>query len=174
MKDKRNVVLIGFMGSGKTTVGLRLSYKLRKTVIDTDKLIERTQGRAVKDIFATDGEEYFRALETKTLENLVTKAQNEIVSVGGGTPVREENRRLLREIGTVIYLRITADAVYERLKNDTTRPLLQGEDPKGKIEKLLGERESFYASCADIIVDVSGKDMDEVLEMIMARLEEMA
>ena len=137
MEDKRNIVLIGFMGSGKTTVGLRLSYKLRKTVIDTDKLIEKKQGRAIKDIFATDGETYFRELETQTLEELVTKARNEIVSVGGGTPVREENRKLLRKIGTVVYLRITADAVCERLKNDTTRPLLQGEDPKGKIEKLL-------------------------------------
>lgn len=173
MGDKRNIVLIGFMGSGKTTVGLRLSYKLRKTVIDTDKLIEKNEGRAITDIFATEGEAHFRMLETRTLEELVTKAQNEIVSVGGGTPVREENRELLRKIGTVVYLKITPDAVYERLKNDTTRPLLQGENPRGKIEKLLGERESLYASCADIIVDVSEKEMDEVLEIITSKLEEI-
>lgn len=172
MKNKRNIVLIGFMGCGKTTVGLRLSYKLRKTVTDTDKMIEKRQGCTIKEIFANEGEEYFRQLETQLLSELSAKACNEIVSVGGGTPVREENRKLLKEIGTVVYLKISAKAVYERLKNDKVRPLLQGDNPKAKIEELLSYREPFYEEAADVIVEVDEKSMDEVLEQIMKCLEE--
>lgn len=171
MKNKRNVVLVGFMGSGKTTVGLRLSYRLRKTVTDTDKWIEKRQGCTIKEIFATRGEDAFRQMETAALEEISRKAINEIVSVGGGTPIREENRVLLRKIGTVVYLKISPDAVYERLKNDTVRPLLQGENPKEKIRELLAQREEYYAAAADVIVEVDNKNMEDVLQEILEKLE---
>ena len=93
------MVLIGFMGSGKTSVGRKLSYRMRRTVEDTDKLIERQQGRSIGEIFATDGEAYFRQLETGLLKELGDKSQGKIYSVGGGTPVRPENRELLRRLG---------------------------------------------------------------------------
>lgn len=93
MKQK-NVVLTGFMGSGKTSVGLRLSYRLRRPVEDTDKLIERREGRTINEIFAREGEEYFRQQETELLRELAQRPYQTIFSVGGGTPVRPENREI--------------------------------------------------------------------------------
>lgn len=170
MKQKKNIVLIGFMGCGKSTIGVRLSYRLRRCLTDTDKLIERREGRSINEIFAADGESYFRSLETQVLEELAQKAHHQIISLGGGTPVKEENRPLMKQIGTVVYLRIKPQTVYERLKNDTTRPLLQGENPLQKIENLLGQREAIYEACADIIVDVDDLDINEVLHQILAAL----
>ena len=158
-----NVILIGFMGSGKTTVGLKLSYRLRQPVIDTDKEIEREEKRSITDIFATDGEMYFRDKETAYLRKLVKSGGNQIISVGGGLPLREENRTLLHELGQVFYLKASARTIYERLKHDTTRPLLQGEDPQSKINTLLGERDAYYKDTADVIVDVDGKDFEQIL-----------
>ena len=161
-----NVILIGFMGCGKTTVGLKLSYRLRRTVIDTDKEIEREEQRTISDIFATDGEAYFRDRETACLKNLIKSANNQIISVGGGLPVREENRRLLRELGQVFYLRARGETIYERLKGDTTRPLLQGDDPLTKIWALLNERDPSYRAAADVVIAVDGKSFDQILDEI--------
>lgn len=158
-----NVILIGFMGCGKTTVGLRLSYRLRRTVIDTDKEIEREEKRTISEIFATDGESYFRDRETQSLRKLIDTAANQIISVGGGLSVREENRRLLHELGQVFYLRAEAETIYERLKDDTTRPLLQGENPLTKIKTLLQERDPYYREAADVVITVDGKSFDEIL-----------
>jgi len=163
---KQNVVLIGFMGSGKSTVGIRLSYRLRRVVEDTDKLIEKKMKRTISDIFAVEGEAYFRQLETDMLRELTGCNTEKIISVGGGTPVREENRYLLGQLGTVVYLRIQPETVYERLKNDTTRPLLQGTDPRGKIEALLKARKDAYESCADLIIDVDALGIAEVVDRI--------
>lgn len=165
MKNK-NIVLIGFMGSGKSTVGVRLSYYMRRAVEDTDKLIEKRQGRKISDIFETDGEEYFRQLETALLKELKDKLQYHIISVGGGTPVRAENRELLKQLGTVVYLRVRPETVYNRLKKDTTRPLLQCENPLERIEKLMVERKEAYESCADVILDVDDMPMEEILATI--------
>ena len=157
MKDKRteeNVVLIGFMGSGKTTVGLRLSYALKRAIEDTDKLIEKKEGRSINEIFADDGEQYFRNCETELLKELGTGCKNKIISVGGGTPVKPENRALLKRLGTVIYLRIRPETVFERLRYDETRPLLACPNPLEKICALLEERSAAYEECADYVVDV--------------------
>lgn len=167
------MVLIGFMGSGKTSVGLKLSYRLRMTVEDTDKLIERREGRSITEIFAEEGEEYFRRLETELLAELGEKSAGRIYSVGGGTPVRRENRELLKRLGTVIYLRIRPETVYERLKNDTTRPLLQCDDPLQRITELLEKRKEAYESCADVIIDVDGMEIECILQKIMEETGKM-
>ncbi len=158
-----NVILIGFMGSGKTTVGLRLSYRLRRAVIDTDKEIEKEEKRAISDIFATDGEVYFRDRETACLKKLLESTNNQIISVGGGLPLREENRKLLHELGQVFYLNASAETIYERVKHDTTRPLLQGDDPKAKIRTMLAERDDCYRQAADVVIGVDGKDFEQIL-----------
>lgn len=162
----RNVILIGFMGSGKTTVGLRLSYRLRRAVIDTDKEIEREEKRTISEIFATDGEGYFRDRETAFLHKLLESTGNQIISVGGGLPVREENRKLLHELGQVFYLQASAETIYERVKHDTTRPLLQGDDPQTKIRTLLMQRDGYYRDAADVVINVDGKDFEQVLSEI--------
>lgn len=164
--EKRNIVLIGFMGSGKTTVGIKLSYRLRRVVEDTDKLIEKKAGRSIADIFASEGENCFRNMETQLLKELSGAGREKIFSVGGGTPVREENRPLLKKLGLVVYLRIRPETVYERLKGDTARPLLQGENPQEKIKTLMDARKSAYESCADVIIDVDGKDSIQIVDII--------
>lgn len=166
MKQGQNLVLIGFMGSGKTSVGLKLSYRLRMAVEDTDKLIERREGRSISEIFASDGEAYFRQRETELLKELADKSRGKIYSVGGGTPVRPENRGLLKQMGTVIYLRVRPETVFERLKNDTTRPLLQCDDPLKRITELLEQRREAYEECADVIIDVDGVDIECILKKI--------
>lgn len=161
-----HIILIGFMGSGKTTMGIRLSYKLRRTIIDTDKMIEKMEGKTISDIFAQNGEEYFRKKETETLRKLQSENVPRIISVGGGTPLREENRGLLKELGTVVYLKASPETIYQRLKGDTTRPLLQGDDPMGKITALMSEREELYLAAADEVICVDNKDAAEVVEEI--------
>lgn len=167
MKD--NIILIGFMGCGKTSVGIRLSYALRRTMIDTDKWIEKKQERSVSDIFAVDGEEAFRRMETECLRELAGTENRRIISTGGGLPVREENHALLKELGRIYYLKATPEAVYERLKGDTTRPLLRVADPQKKIESLMTARQPFYEKCADYVIEVSEKDFDEIIEEIVRK-----
>lgn len=161
-----NVILIGFMGSGKTTVGFRLSYRLRKPVIDTDKEIEREEQRSIAEIFAREGEAYFRDRETMCLQKLLRTVKEQIISVGGGLPLREENRKLLRELGQVFYLQASAETIYERVKHDTTRPLLQGDDPQGKIRTMLAERDGYYRDAADVVINVDGKSFEQILDEI--------
>lgn len=167
MKKNNNIVLIGFMGSGKTTVGIRLSYRMRRVIEDTDKLIEKKEGKTIREIFAQDGEAYFRQAETAMLEELCGKLRGHILSVGGGTPVRQENRVLLKRLGTVVYFRVKPETVYKRLQNDTTRPLLQCENPLDKIKELLEARKEAYESCADVIIDVDDLTMNEVVDKVM-------
>lgn len=167
-----NVILIGFMGCGKSTVGIRLSYKLRRIVEDTDKLIEKKAEMSISEMFATEGEAAFRQKETDCLCELIRSSEEKIISTGGGLPMKPENHALLKKLGCVIYLKISPECVWERLKNDITRPLLQCEDPFGKIQELMAKRAPLYEAAADVVVDVDGKNMDEVLEEILNRLQE--
>ena len=167
MGQEQSLVLIGFMGSGKTSVGVKLSYRLRLPVEDTDKLIERREGRSISEIFADDGEEYFRQLETELLGELIKRGGTRIYSAGGGTPVRAENRRLLKRLGQVVYLKVSPETVYERLKEDSTRPLLQCPDPLSRIRRLLAERREAYEACADIIIEADQMEMEDILNRIV-------
>lgn len=170
-EKKDNIILIGFMGCGKSTTGISLSYRLKRTLIDTDKMIEKREKKSISEIFALQGEEYFREKETELLRELKKERAGRIFSAGGGTPLRAENRRLLRELGTVVYLKVSAETVYERLKGDTTRPLLQGDDPQKKIRMLLQEREERYMDAADIVIAADGKKTTQVVEEIAAALQ---
>lgn len=171
-RKRKNIVLIGFMGCGKSTVGIKLSWKYKIPVVDTDKLIENEMGISISEIFATKGEAAFRDMETGALQRLSKQKATRIISTGGGTPVREQNREYLRACGTVIYLRISPECVYERLKDDTVRPLLQCENPLAKIRELMAGRREAYESCAHIIVDVDGLSMEQVLEQIERQVED--
>lgn len=164
---KRNIILTGFMGSGKTTVGIQLSYRLKCRFEDTDKIIEKEQGCTISEIFDQKGEEAFRNLETECLKQLMEEKHPFVLSVGGGLVVREKNRMLLEKLGTVVYLRIRPETVYERLKSDTTRPLLQSSDPFMTIKTMLAKRISFYEGCCDITVDVDGKNLEEIVNEII-------
>jgi shikimate kinase len=167
----QHLVLIGFMGSGKTSIGRSLSYKLKRAFYDTDKMIEDLEGVTISDIFAAKGEKYFRELETDVLREIREDRIPRIYSLGGGTPVSLQNQPLIKTIGTVVYLRLKPEEVWERLKGDTTRPLLQCEDPLSKIKNLMKLRAPAYERCADIIIDNGSKDRDEVISEILGELE---
>lgn len=162
-----NIILTGFMGSGKTTVGLKLSYRMQRTFCDTDKMIEKREQRTISEIFRTDGEAFFRDRETELLREMAAGQHytRSIISVGGGTPLREENRKLLHQLGKVVYLRVSAEVVYERLRDDLTRPLLQGADPMRKIRDLLETREKSYEE-ADHIVLCDNLSVEDIVEQI--------
>lgn len=169
-----NVILTGFMGCGKSSVAVKLSYRLKKPMTDTDKWIEKRQKKTITEIFAQDGEEAFRQMETEALQGLKATAKNQVISVGGGLPVKEENRALMKEIGQVVYLRARPETLYERVKGDNGRPLLQCEDPLERIRKLLEERKEAYESAADLIVDVDGKNFAQILFEIERGLKNAA
>lgn len=171
-KEKKNVILTGFMGSGKSTTGLGLSYRIKSPLVDTDRMIEKRENRSISEIFAAQGEAYFRERETELLREFISEKPGRIFSVGGGTPLREENARLLHKLGTVVYLKVSAETVCERLKGDTTRPLLQDDNPKERIRALLQEREERYMDAADIVIETDGKKTVQVIEEIVAALEE--
>ncbi|MCT4687083.1 shikimate kinase [Vallitalea sp.] len=166
---EENILLVGFMGSGKSVVGKRLSKILNRDFIDTDTEIEKEEKRSIKDIFYNDGEDYFRNLESKLLETLVDK-NNCIISTGGGIVLRENNRELLKKIGKVIFLHADVEHILNNVKNDDTRPLLQTEDYATKISKMLESREDKYLSSADIIIQTSGKDVESIAEEIITLL----
>lgn len=169
MDKKDNIILIGFMGCGKSSVGYRLSYALRRTLIDTDKLIEKQQEMPISQIFEEKGEHAFRQMETDCIRYLIETADKQIISTGGGLPMKEENHELLKQLGRVYYLQVRGDTVYERLKGDTTRPLLKGDNPKKKIDRLLQMRIPVYEACADEIIDVSDKSFDDIIMEIVQK-----
>ena len=166
---KNNIVLIGFMGSGKTTVGMELAKRLGMNFLDTDAYIEQQAGKKISQIFAEEGEEYFRKLETEVLEHLRDTVANTVFSTGGGMPLRKENARLLKEIGCVYYLTAVSSVIYDRVKENTDRPLLQGENPYETICKLMKQRGPLYEAAADMIIDTNANDLEEVIAAIQAK-----
>ena len=166
----KNVILIGFMGAGKTTVGERYAKKHGLPMVDTDWLIEERAGMTISEIFAQKGEDEFRRTETAVLQTLLSDTQEKVISVGGGLPLREENRRLLKQLGTVIYLEVNPDTVLKRLKGDTTRPLLQGGDVTRRVEELIAARGPIYREAAGLIVDVNGRSVGEIVTELEERM----
>lgn len=169
---KRNIILIGFMGCGKTSVGSRLSRRLHRPMTDTDQMIEEISKMTVSEIFDRMGEEGFRRMETQCLKRLLEETEAQIISVGGGLPVREENRCLLGQLGIVIYLRVTPMTVCRRLASDTSRPLLQGENSEERVQTLMAQRRDIYEAVSDIIIDADDKEFDEIIDEIINRTGE--
>ena len=166
-----NIILIGFMGCGKSSIGKYLEKKQGYTLIDTDDYIENQQKRSINDIFATEGEEYFRNLETQCIKELIDKAdKNLVIAVGGGLPMRNENQALLKELGKVVYLRASEDTLVGRLTGDSKRPLLKGGDLRTKIQDLFARREATYVSLADFIVDTDDCTYEVVYKNIKEKL----
>lgn len=172
VSDSGSIVLIGFMGSGKSSVGRRLSYRLKIPFIDTDSEIERTAGCTIAQIFKERGEEAFREAETDYLGSLMPEKRGKgsiIISTGGGVPLRKENRTIIKKLGTVVYLKASPETIYERIKDDTSRPLLNTDDPMKKIRMMMQERSGIYSMAADIEVDTDGKLCRDIADEIIRR-----
>lgn len=167
---KDNIVLIGFMGSGKTTFGKALAKRLDMGFLDTDEYIEKQAGMSISDIFKEKGEAYFRQLEHDTLIYLREHVSNTVFATGGGMPLSKENARLLKEIGYVCYLTAASVVIYERVKDNTSRPLLQGDDPFGRICNLMKERQPLYEAACDAMVDTNSNDLEEIIHRLRTKV----
>lgn len=161
-----HVILIGFMGCGKSSVGKMLARELSVPFVDTDAWIEEQNGRRISDIFRESGEEYFRELETRALEQLLEDEGRKVIAVGGGLPMRPVNREYLKKLGTTVYLLAQPETLVARLQGDDTRPLLQGGELRQKILQLMSDREDIYQSAADIRISTDGKKICEITEEI--------
>lgn len=164
----RSIILTGFMGTGKSTVGRLLARRLGYGFVDLDELIEKDAGMPVKDIFAEHGEPRFRELESKSIEKLASGVLGAslVVSTGGGAVVSERNRSLLRGFGVIVCLRASGEEILRRVGNRPERPLLYGPDREEKLKRLLGERQSAYSDC-DLEVDTTGLRPEEVVGRIL-------
>lgn len=165
---KNNLILIGFMGAGKTSVGEAYAKASGRQLLDTDRLIEAEAGMSISDIFAKQGEPAFRQAETAVLERLLAETEDAVISVGGGLPLLEENRSILKQLGTVVFLRVKPETVLNRLQGDTTRPLLQGEQVEKRVQDLLAYRNPLYMEAAHQVVDVDGKSLEELVTGLLA------
>lgn len=165
-----NIVLIGFMGSGKSTIGRVFEQQYGYSLIDTDAYIEQREGMTIKEIFDTYGEGYFRKVETQALQDLVNETRHAVISTGGGMPLRRENCRLLRELGNVFYLKAEEETIWNRVKQGRKRPLLLCEDPRARVHALMMEREGIYQKAAHDQIAVDDKTPEEIagkmIEMI--------
>ncbi len=157
---KKNIVLTGFMGTGKTAVGKELAKILDRKVIDIDEEIEKKKGMAVTEIFREFGEEYFRTIETETIRAFA-KSENLIIATGGGAVLRSENMDALKENGVVFCLCASPRVILDRTKGSEDRPLLNVENPAGKIEELLACRKAFYEK-AGFMIDTEEKSPSEI------------
>ncbi len=152
LHEKRKLVLIGFMGSGKSTQGAALAEGLGCPLYDTDQMIEEVEGMSVQELFVRKGEPYFRQQEANVLKKLTKLRGLAVISTGGGMAVSEDNHPPMRELGLVVCLNIQKEEVMRRLKGDKSRPLLAGANPEEKIEELLKFRAPFYEKAADVML----------------------
>jgi len=173
MSKANNIFLIGPMGAGKTTIGRHLATLLHKRFVDVDHEIERRTGVTIPIIFEIEGEAGFRRRES-TLVDELSHDDDIVMATGGGAVLMEENRRVLKERGTVVYLHADIDTLVERTRRDRNRPLLQTEDPRGKIEELLRQREPIYREVADVVVDTGLRAPTSVARDIVTRLKALS
>lgn len=166
-----HLFLIGFMGAGKSTAAREIAESLGRPCVDLDETIEREASRPVARIFAEDGEDVFRALESAALETL-SGASPSVVACGGGIVVRAENRAALKRLGTVVYLKVTSGEALARIGDAGSRPLLAGASGALAATTLLQARESLYRSVADITVDTVGSTAAQVADTVVAILAE--
>ena len=166
MSVSKNIFLTGFMGCGKTKVGMLLARRLGRVFVDTDAMVEDKAGKRISDIFSEEGEGHFRRIEHACLVEAAQRS-NAVVALGGGAVAHAENRDAIRE-GIVIYLRAEAETLLERVSGNVERPLLAGLDRMGKLDKIrrmLQEREPFYRE-AHVVVDTDGRSVEEIVEEI--------
>jgi len=168
----KNIVLTGFMGTGKTAVGRELSRLLNMKLVDVDTEVEKSRQMTINDIFKQFGELRFREIETEMIRKL-SERKDVIISTGGGAVLRQENVDVLREQGIIVCLMATPETILKRTSHSSHRPLLQVEDPFEKIKELLDFRRPFYEK-ADIMIDTDGKTPRQIAEEIIDKMKDRA
>lgn len=157
------IFLVGFMGSGKSAIGRRLSYFLKMPYYDMDREIVRQQGMSIPEIFERYGEAHFRNLETEFLKEFRNEAC--IIATGGGVAMNEENRKVMRKSGLVFFLDATFEDIYARIKNDKNRPIVQ-QKTKDELQTLYNNRRRYYRDAAHIKVQTEGRSLKNIVEYI--------
>jgi shikimate kinase len=161
-----HIVLVGMMGSGKTTVGRQVAARLGLEFIDSDEVVERETGRTVRAIFEVEGEAAFRALEADVLANALESPERAVIAAAGGVVLDPESRARLRRAATVVWLRAHPDVLAARVNGADHRPLL-GDDPSGVLRRLADERAALYDCVADAVVDVDALAPDEAVARVL-------
>lgn len=169
---KKNIILIGFMGCGKSTIGRGLCSELNYEFLDTDSKIQNDMSMSINDIFENYGENYFRMLE-RNLCKLVALNSPMIIATGGGIIKNKANVDTLKTSGVFVYLKNTPEKIYSNIKYDTSRPLLNVPNKEKKIKELLAQRTPLYEACADITVDVSELKVEESIQSIAKIIKDL-
>jgi shikimate kinase len=169
---RRHLVLVGMMGSGKTTVGRIVAERLGRAFFDSDEVIEARTGRTVREIFASEGEAAFRRLETQVLAEALARPEPSVIAAAGGTVLAAENRRAMRDgAQRVVWLRADPAALATRVAGGAHRPLLD-DDPAGTLARLEAEREPLYGEVADAVIDTVDLRPNDVAERVLALVAE--
>jgi shikimate kinase len=163
--DFKNIFIVGSMGSGKTSIGKMLAKNNNLSFLDTDHEIIRSCGYSIPDIFEKFGEEHFRGLETEQLRKM-NVIKNHVISTGGGIILRDDNQRLMKDLGIIIFLDININSQIDRVKNRKNRPLLNNKSLKDNLLSLKKIRDPIYKKISNYIIDVSGKERDQVINEI--------
>lgn len=169
--DSGNVILVGMMGSGKTTMGRALAKQLDKQFVDSDEEIQHRTGVTIPHIFDVEGESGFRARESSVIADLV-KRENIILATGGGAVLMEQNRAEMRQNGIVIYLKASVHDLWQRTRHDRNRPLLQTEDPHVKLTELFQQRDALYQEVADIVIHSGKLSVHTLMLQVVDNIEE--
>lgn len=164
----KSITIIGMMGSGKTTIGKLLGQQLNIESADIDSIIETHSGKSISEIFSVNGEKYFRNIEKETIKKIF-KSENKIISTGGGAFEDKDTRDLLLKNSTVIYLKSTPATIFERIKNNTQRPLLKNNMTAAKITEILDKRQSNY-ELAHLTIVTDNKKPNEIIKEILGAL----
>ncbi len=166
-----NIMLIGFMGTGKSTIAAYLSDTFAMEVVEMDEIIARREGMSISKIFEVYGEEYFRDAETNLLIEMQAR-DNVVISCGGGVPMRERNVEEMHKNGKVVLLTARPETVLDRLKDDHSRPLLENHKNVDYIQDLMEKRRPKYEAAADIIISTDGKSAAEICEEMIQKLKD--
>src|SRR5690606_14326277 len=167
----RPIFLVGMMGAGKTTIGRHLAKALDREFIDLDLALEARCGVPVAVIFEIEGEEGFRRRESQLLD-LYSQRQGIVLATGGGAVLAQQNRRVLKERGLTVYLRATADELYQRVARDRQRPLLQTDDPRARVAELLTQRAPLYQEVAALAFDTGSTPIPQAVQDLVTLLEQ--
>ena len=163
--DFKNIFIVGSMGSGKTSIGKMLAKNNNLSFLDTDHEIIRDCGYSIPDIFKEFGEEHFRDLETEQLRKM-NAIENHVISTGGGIILRDDNKKLMKDLGIIIFLDININSQIDRVKNRKNRPLLNNKSLEDNLLSLKKIRDPIYKKISNYIIDVSGKERDQVINEI--------
>jgi len=170
VKHERNLILVGMMGAGKTTVGRLLARRLKREFFDSDDVIERRCGVSIPVIFEIEGEAGFRVRERQVLAELCG-LHGAVIATGGGAVLAPESRAAISEGGTVIYLHARPTHLWHRVRHDRNRPLLAGPEPQTRLEELYAQRDPLYREVADLVMDTGRQSVQTLAKDLLARLE---